>query len=216
MKLKTLAAAFIVTTSFASAYTVSVTNQITFGDPSLVLVDNTGAPLTSGVVAVGYFASDAAVTGNSTDFTSLLTGFNSFGSSVALSGGLAPGLVDLPTPAAWTVSVPAGTAGNQVGQNVYVLIGNAATLAESTGLAVWKSTRLFATEDDLGNGGVLANLSTGQGALLLGESGGSQLVGGAINYADSIRLVTADAVPEPSTSLLAGLAGLALAFRRRR
>ena len=215
MKLKILAAVCVVTTGVASAYTVSVTNQIAFGNPSLPIVDNTGTPITAGVVAVGFFGADDDV--NSEDFAALLTSFNQYGSNVPLVQGAAPGLFDIDTPDAWKVAVPSGTTGGQVGQSVYVLIGNADSLANSTQMAVWKSSNSFATEDELGNGGVLANLSTGLGEVVLGQSGGEQSYNnGQIVYADSIKLVSAGAIPEPSTSLLAGLAGLALVARRRR
>jgi len=218
MKLKLTLLAFATTMGLASAYTITVTNQSTFGDPSLPVVDNTGAPIATGFVGVGFFASDSAVTDNARDFTALLSGFNQYGSPAGLAGaGAAPGLFDLVSPANWTVAVPFTSTAPQIGKNIYVVFGNGASLAESEQLGIWKSNNVFGKEDEAGNGGTFADIATGQGALLLGLSGGAQSFGGgAINYSDSIRLVAADGIPEPSTGLLAGLAGLALVARRRR
>ncbi len=217
MKLKLTILGFIASVGMASAYTLTVTNQSTFGNPSLPIVDNTGTPLSSGSIGVGFFANDALVTGNALDFGALLGGFNRYGTDATFVPGAAPGLFDLVNPANWTTSVPSTSTAAQIGNAVYVIFGNAATLAASDQLAVWKSNNVFGKEDDAGNGGTSADIATGAGSLLLGQDGGAQsYAGGAISYAGSIQLVAADAVPEPSTSLLAGLAGLALAFRRRR
>ena len=69
-----------------------------------------------------------------------------------------------------------------------------------------------------GPGTVAADLATGAGAVLLGNSGPVTVTAGAgsIDYASSIGLVSEVAIPEPSTSLLAALAGLGLVARRRR
>jgi len=216
MKLKLTLLTFAATVGMASAYNITATNQSTFGDPSLPIVDNTGAPIASGTIAVGFFASDSSVTDNALDFGTLLSGFNQYGSPTGLAdAGAAPGLFDLVSPGNWNVSVPFNSVAPQIGNNIYVVFGNGASLAESSLLAVWKSNSIFGKEDEAGNGGAAADIATGQGSLLLGLNGGAQsFAGGAINYSDSIRLV--EAIPEPSTSLLAGLAGLALVVRRRR
>lgn len=221
MKLKLTLLALMSSVGLVSAYTVTVTNQSTFGDPALPLTDNTNTPLASGTVAVGYFGSDADVTGNSLDFTALLSGFTEYGAPTSVAGkGATTGLLDLVTPANWTVAVPSDSTDGQIGQNVYVVFGNGDTLASSYLLAVWKSGSVFGKEDDAGNGGVAADLALGKGDLLLGDiNGPTDITAGAntITYANRIGLVGANVViPEPSTSLLAGLAGLALAFRRRR
>jgi len=217
MKLTLTLLALTSSVGLVSAYTVTVTNQSSFGDPALPLTDNTGALLASGTVSVGYFGSDAAVTNNSMDFAALLSGFTEYGTSTSLAGkGATDGLLDLVTPDNWTVAVPSDSADGQIGKNVYVVFGNGDTLSSSDLLAVWKSGSVFGKEDDAGNGGVAADLATGKGDLLLGTNGAVDITVGAntISYANSIGLK--DAVPEPSTSLLAGLAGLALAIRRRR
>jgi hypothetical protein len=218
MKLTLTLLALTSSVGLVSAYTVTVTNQSTFGDPALPLTDNTNTPLASGTVAVGYFGSDADVIDNSLDFAALLSGFTEYGTSTSIAGkGATTGLLDLVTPANWTVAVPSNSTDGQIGQNVYVVFGNGDTLSSSDLLAVWKSGSVFGKEDDAGNGGVAADLAFGKGDLLLGTiNGPTDITAGAntITYANRIGLV--GAIPEPSTSLLAGLAGLALAIRRRR
>lgn len=219
MKLKLTLLCLVSSIGMASAYTVTVTNQSNFGTPDLPILDNVGNPITGGSVAVGYFGSDDDISTNSTEFTTLLSLFNEYGMTTSVTPGAAAGLVNNVTPADWTVGVPSGTTGDQVGQSVYVVFGNGDSLANSDSLAIWKSTSIFGTEDDAGNGGVAASLDSNLGTLLLGTSAGPTDLtagGGTISYADGIQLVSANAIPEPSTSLLAGLAGLALATRRRR
>jgi len=213
MKIKTTAVVIVSSMGFASGYTVSVTNETQFSAPSLPIVDNTGSPLASGTFAVGFFGSDAAVTGNADDFAVLLGGFTEYGTSVAATSNLAPGLFTVNAPPEWTVSVPSGTTGGQVGSSVYVIFGEGSSLAVSNTLAVWKSDSVFGTEDDSGQGTVAVDLATGLGTLLLGDDTGPTDIG--VVYDSNITLVE-ERVPEPSTSLLAGLAGLGLAFRRRR
>lgn len=217
MKLKTIAAVCIFAPNLASAFTISITNQATIGDPSLPILDNTGAPLTSGSVGVGFFADDASVTDNSLDFGTLLTNFFQFGTTEELVQGAAPGLISLTNPAAFDVVVPIGSTGGQIGESVFVVFGNSSTLANSDQLAVFRSDSIFGTDDAAGQGGVTVVLGSNVGTLLLGDNTGPTIVSndlGSITFADNIQLVSA--VPEPSSSLLAGLAGLALLARRRR
>lgn len=223
MKLKTIIAISTLAPSLASAFTVSIANQLAFGDPSLPILDNTGAPLTSGSFGVGAFSDNAAITGNSQDFTALLAGFTQFGSTTPLVEGAAPGLVNLNTPEELDVVVPFGTTGGLIGQDVFVVIGNGDTLEGSDQLAIFRSSNAqFGTDDAAGQGGVIVDLSSDTGDLLLGDNTGpTDVSAGAasITFTDNIQLVAAgagDVVPEPSTSLLAGLAALGLVARRRR
>ncbi len=217
MSFKTLLKTALVLPLSCGAYTVSVTNQISPGNPSLPILDNAGNPLSTGSIGVGFFSSDNDVTTNANDFGVLLGLFQEYGTTTSLIQGNAPGLVNNVTPAAWNVVVPPGTTGGQVGQNVYVIIGNGGTLGSSSELAVWRSNNIFETDDDLGNGGVVADISTGLGDLLLGESETPAVLtagGNSVTFAEGIRLVSS--IPEPSTGLLALFAGLGLVGRRRR
>ncbi len=216
MKITTTLFAFAAGTMISSAYTLTVTNQGAFGDPDLPIVDNAGAPLSSGSISVGFFGDDGDISGNAMDFAALITSFTVYGTESALAAGAAPGLTDMVTPANWSVAVPSDSVADQIGKNVYVIFGNAGTIGGSNQLAIWKSDSVFGTEDDAGNGGTAVSLETGKGSLLLGRDTGATLIAGAVTFSNTIGLVTADAVPEPSTSLLAALAGLALAVRRRR
>lgn len=219
MKVKIIFGLIGLLPSIGSSFTVSVNNQAVFSDPSLPLVDNAGNLLSGGVLGVGFFASDADVTNNATDFTALLNTFQEYGTSVGFTSGAADGLLNVDTPANWNIPVPPGSTDPQVGQNVYVVIGNGTSLSSSTELAVWRSDQIFGTDDALGNGGLTVEFETGEGDLLLGTANGTTQVTsgvGSITYSDGIRLTTASAIPEPSSAFLMGLAALGFAGRRRR
>ena len=220
MKLTILALASSV--SIASAYTLTVSNFGHSGaDPDLPITDNLNMPLASGTVAVGFFASDEAVTGNRLDFSALLSGFTEYGTSSAfepLSG--ISGLLNLVTPDNWAVTVAPEDDSPRIGGNIYVIIGNGDDLSSSDLLAVWKSDSLWGTDDAAGNGGAAVGLAAGSGTLLIGDDNiagqETDVIVGANTFTFANRIGLVEAVPEPSTSLLAGLAGLGLAFRRRR
>jgi len=106
-----------------------------------------------------------------------------------------------------------GTLGNAVGQEAYILVGNASTLAASTAFALYDTKTLFAAPDALGNGSqsfnatVAANWVIGTQTAVKTQPG----IPGAA-YTNGIALVS---VPEASTALL-GLLGVAGLVRRRR
>lgn len=220
MKLTLPLLGFIGLTGIASAFTVTVTNQTNVSPPDLPIFDNAGNPLASGSVGVGFFGSSTDVTGNSTDFAALLGTFQQFGTTAAFTQGFVPGLVNNVAPPEFDVPIAFGSTADPVGQNIFVVFGNAATLAASNELAVWQGNVLFGTDDAAGNGGAAVSLETGLGTLLLGNSTGPVELGEAnvVSFEDGIQLVTIDnaVVPEPSTGILAALAGLALVARRRR
>jgi len=203
-------------------YTITVTNQSTFGDPALPLVDNTCRPLDRGTVSVGYFDSDDAIYSNLLDFAALLSVFHEYGTSTSIAGkGATTGLLDLVNPDNWTTSVPPTSTGGQIGQNIYVVFGEGDSLANSDSLAIFKSNAVFGKEDKDGNGGAAVDLALGKGDLLFGfDSGPINITAGqnTIRYSNGIKLQTHwnDCVPEPSTNVLTVLSGLVLVIRRRR
>ena len=221
MKFKLITAAALVSATGLSfgAFTATVTSYVNAVDPDLAVVDNSGALIGNGlgVVGVGYFASfnDAAISGT-TDFSALTADFVTFAGTTTAFGTNADsyaGMVNLTANG----TIPNGTIGAQTG-NMYVLFGNGATFGASTQLAVWKSNTLFGTENEVGLGAKTALLQTGQGSILLGLNGGALAGanwGGDLGpYTNSIKLV--QEVPEPTSSLLFGVAGLALLIRRKR
>jgi len=209
---------FIGTIIPAFAYTLSVTNQNVFGDPALPLYDMADNPLTSGSFAVGFFEDDNDVFTNAADLDALFSSFTEYGTTTPFIFSVVPAIVDVVEPSNWDVFVPFGSTDPQVGQNIYVLIGNMETIPTSTEIAVWKSDEIFGTSDEIGNGGAVVILETGEGELLIGNDTGTNVVSNelaSISYSNNITLVN-PAIPEPSSSFLASLAGLIFTSHRRR
>lgn len=208
-------AALLAAAAVSYGYTTSTGNLIVGSPSETPVVDNTGAPIPigAGSVAVGYFnlLDDAAI-GSTTDFGALLTDFVQFGQATATgfqNGFNAPGFFSHSTDA----PIPNG-GNNFTGNNVYTVIGNGATLAGSSQLAVWKGNAVFTQENAVGLGSVNSNVTPGAGSLIFGTSGGAKNVGVGPTFSDSIQLSAP--IPEPSSALLFGLGGFALLLRRKR
>ena len=206
----------IATTAVSYGYTTATDNLLTADPSETPVLDNTGSAIAlgAGSVAVGYFGSftDGEVTGAS-DFAALLADFQQFGTSSA-SGFQnlfnAAGFFSLSTDA----SIPEG--GNAfTGTNVYTVIGDAATLAGSSFLALWKGSTVFGEENGIGQGSVSSSVTPGSGSLLLGSDGGATSVLGT-TFTNSIQLAAAAAVPEPSSMFLLGLGAIGFMARRKR
>ena len=109
-----------------------------------------------------------------------------------------------------------------VGSAIFVVFGNGDTLADSTAFAIVDAGALIGTDAAApapeSSADVVINdafLTTDN--LIVGDLVTDVDLGLPINFNEGIQLVGAgDAVPEPSTSLLAGLAALGLVARRRR
>lgn len=213
MKTLTLLALMAAAANLSHGYTTQVFNINTLGPTELPFVDATGVPIPfgTGSVAAGYFGSLEDADLELTDFSLLLADFEQFGgdeSELAFSSGTPlDGLFSLQFDA------PIPFPGNQfTGNSVYVVIGEGATLGESSGLAVYKTTAQFGTENGVGLG--IVNGFIGGGDLLVGDFGdGISLA--IFDFDNTIKLASGP-IPEPSVGLLAGLAGLGLLTRRRR
>jgi len=181
----------------ANAATISVTNLD--GSNFSGIVNSSGAVVTSGVVAIGTFNLEPTSAGG------VLGSFIQAGNTLSLGpNSFFQGNVN-------TGTLVSGD--SFVGKNVYVVIGNGVTLANSTEILVWKATantagNLFVADNPVGGPDTLTVVAN-KGTLSVGNSstfdfgGGAQLV---------FQLV---AVPEPSVALLGALGGLALLRRRR-
>jgi hypothetical protein len=198
--------------SAANAYTVAFTN-IGAADPTAVpILDNTGTPIAfgGGYVSAGTFSAVPSTVEDIKTFTAFGAGGTAFANDFS-----APGFFN----AARTAPIPEGTTTAPVGEDVYVVIGNGSTLADSDQFAVFNPGLVFGTENSVGAGGVDAFLNSDtltQDSLVFGTLVTDIDTGLGVTFTEGIELSDGTFVPEPSTSLLAALAGLALAARRRR
>lgn len=103
-----------------------------------------------------------------------------------------------------------------VGSTVYAVVGNGTTLANSTGLAVWKATsndagNTFTADNPVGGPDLVTILDT-KGDLIVGSLLPTYDAGFGIGQRPAFQLA---AIPEPSTLLLSALGILALLRRKR-
>lgn len=199
--------------SGASAYTVSFLNVASADNTAVPVVDNTGAPIAlgSGYVAAGTFT---AVPGSVDDVRSLFTAFGdgntAFSNSIGV-GGFFDGNRSAP--------IPAGTTDVPVGASVFLVIGDGSDLASSTDFAVFDPGLVFGTENAVGAGAldiIIDSDALTADSLVYGTIATNVDLGIGVTFDEGIQLGEGAVIPEPSTSLLAALAGLALAARRRR
>jgi hypothetical protein len=186
----------------ASAASHSITN---LSNPTFTaILDTSGTAITSGVVVLGSYTSEPVSANN------ILTNFIQAGTgSIGFFGSGAPGY--------FTGNINSNNLGvgePLVGMTVYALIGNGATIATSTQVAVWKSIT-----NPSGNIFVADNPTGGPSDVAVFASTGSLIIGnvqanfdGGLGPQNAFRL---EAIPEPSTLLLASLGVLGLLRRRR-
>lgn len=198
--------------SGASAYTVSFLNIAAADNTAVPVLDNTGAAigLGSGFVAAGTFASVPGSIDEVRSFTPFGDGNSAFQNSVG-----AAGFFDNSRSA----PIPQGTVDAPVGASVYLVMGDGADLASSTDFAVFDPGLVFGTENAVGAGAldIVINSDTlTADSLVYGTIVPNIDTGLGLVFDEAIQLGEGAVIPEPSTSLLAALAGLALAARRRR
>ena len=201
MKLKnTIVALVIAGFTAANAATITVTN-LSAGTFAAV-ADAGGNLLTSGIVTIGTYSSEP------TGIDDVLDNYTPFAQSIGFFGAGAPGYFtgDI------NQNIPLGS--SLVGQNVYVVIGNGASLGASDNFLVWK-----ATANDAGNTYTADNPVGGPGTVTVLGDKGTPLVGDFGTVYDSPlgsqAGYTMAGVPEPSIALLGALGVLGLIRRRR-
>lgn len=199
----------------AVQYSLKATN-VSDGASDQVVVDNTGAVISGGATAsLGYFktiADPGAVSASTLagDFQALAT------SDFSENGGTVNGLFDIITSISNAESNTDVTDGN--GKILFLFIGNATTLGTSgyiglvnVGVAVPDVTVPASSYD------TTLDYSAGKfadgGSILLGNITADSVSWGPGNSTGTFELV---AVPEPSSTVLLGLGGVAFFLRRRR
>lgn len=198
--------------SGASAYTVSFLNVNSADSTAVPILDNTGAPIAlgSGFVSAGTFATVPGSIDEVRSFTPFGDGNTAFSNSIGV-GGFFDGNRSAP--------IPAGTTDAPVNQSVYLVIGDGADLASSTDFAVFDPGLVFGTENAVGAGAldiIIDSDSLTADSLVYGTIVNNVDTGIGVIFTEGIQIGQGVVIPEPSTSLLAALAGLALVARRRR
>ena len=220
-KLNLFLFALLCTSTGLEAGVLSMTNQIAGSAGDTAIVDTSNIVLVTGIAASGYFTSgydvdaglaNAISTGN---FTTFLSNYNTLVSDqIGASGGSGfagyyYGAVDYGTP----LTNP------YVGAALYTILGNGATLAASLQLGILRSSDIVNSDTPtpdsnsvlLGRNG---NTSLGNVTILMGSIGTNVMAnsGGGLASTASFKL---QAIPEPSTLLLASLGVFGLLRRRR-
>ncbi len=211
--------AVLASLSSASAYTVSFINVTSTNEFSVPVVDNAGNPIgvDSGFVSAGTFSVAPVFTGAPTDIQVIQSTFSSFGDGGSSFSNLPS--IDGFFDGSRSAPIPFESTDPPVGESVFVVIGNGDSLSSSTEFAVFDPGMVFGTDTAVGSGALDVDVnSTTLTAdnLIFGnilENQTLEQTGGLV-FEETIQLT--GAIPEPSTGLLAALAGLALAARRRR
>lgn len=198
-----LAASLAIGLTSAHAATINFGNfDFAFGSGNeLLVVDNSGAPITEGFIALYQFAEAP------TDASAI--GADGLLSSVAIGPANAPGGIGF-------INTPLTVAndGALTGVPLFVVIGNGADAASSDQFGVLATGLSFSKADNPpppdSQFYTASAADVRLGEVSTADVDGSGLGGGAFN-AQVLKLT-----PEPSSTMLFGLAGLALLIRRKR
>lgn len=199
--------------SSVNAASVLITN-VTYDGSTNAIVSSGGIALENVYVGVGYFSGlddsqlqnldaisfDLVTSGAAFEALAESSSWWSFGAGALEGNAQAPILEGSPF----------------IGESIYSIIGNAATLAESTELLIFKHPGTFQEDSPFFNSSATIDLSSGNGTLLWGSSTAysGDYFGEGVQAAYS-TVGASSMVPEPSRMLFlfAGLVGL---FMRRR
>lgn len=207
MKLKHIALSLAMVGT-VSAGSVTVTN-VAAGSSQMVL-DNAGAPVVGGFVGFGTITDPAADFG-SLDGAGLSALFTPFASGATEDP---PGNALLDLRMAFTVVGSADFNTSPLGgTTLYLVLGNGADLASSTQAGIMSLGSFPAAEPTPVNPVIMSQANA---TVLFGDYSGTASNGGGVTAGDRPAFALAPLVPEPSSSLLFGIAGLALVIRRKR
>ena len=204
MKLKHIAVSLaLIGTAFGGS--VTVTNNT--GASSQSVLDNAGNPVDGGYAAIGTVTEAALATLSSG--SDLAAAFDIFGSSASI--GSTSGLIALNGVYNVQVSGDFNTDA-RAGAPIYLVLGNAADLASSTEAAILQVGNFPASEPAVS----VINVDD-SASLIWGDYTRTASPGTSFGQPIAPRPALAlQPVPEPSSSLLIGLAGLTLLIRRKR
>ena len=207
MKLKHVVAAVLAAMS-ASAFGASITVTNTNGPVATrSIVDNAGNAIDGGYAAIGSISYEAglgvAVSGS--DIDALFTLFD--GAEGPLNSAPFAGTFSVQSAGGVLLNTPNDFSGSPI----YLVLGNGSSLSDSTEAAVLKVGTFGNSEPTLST--TIINENT---EVLLGSFDATFNPSGLPPAANNPALRTAVLIPEPSSSLLIGLAGLTLLVRRKR
>jgi hypothetical protein len=198
----------------ANAGVVTGTNIIDGTGGDIIITDNTGSAIAvgGGFVSLGYFSIDDAVVTAGANAAGMVSTLGSFQSIVSGS---------FEDEGMYFKSFDYGKGGLDAQNNktLYSVMGNGADIGSSDQFVLYK-------HDDVINAdgaapGVDDNaMNVNDGSLLFGTVGGAKTVNATnllanSNYTSSSSFAM-ELVPEPSSTALLGLGGVALLLRRRR
>jgi len=205
-----IAATAALITCNAGAYTVSLQNFVGADATAVPIIDNAGNAIASGggFIAAGTYATAPT---NAVEALELF----SFG-VVSNQLGAAFGGLDGFFTNSFVAPIPEGNTDPPVGERLYVVWANQPALNSATEVAVFDTGLVFGTENAVGQGGldvIITDAVLTPANLLVGSIATDLDLGVGVTFSEGIQLAP---IPEPSTSLLAALAGLGLVARRRR
>lgn len=186
----------------AQAATVTVGNLP--GNVPVPISGTDGSLLGSGSVAIGVFSGDVGALAGAGDIAGLKAAFTQFGNSVSMGFNGLAGLYQN------TVSATVGGSAFS-GANVYTVIGDGGSIADSNGLLVFDHGFTFVDEPGATPDAIIRT----DGNLLLGSAKQGSVGGTAFDGFMLAGEAGGGVIPEPSSALL-GLIGLSALFFRRR
>ena len=206
MKLKHVVSIIALTSVSAFGASVTVTNNAGPVNTQSV-VDNTGDAVDGGFAAIGSISDVSGLNGNTTTLTS-----GALEAVFTVYDGATGAITAAPFAGTYSISNNGsditGTA--WAGAPIYLVLGNGGDLASSTQAAVLRVGNFPGSEPAVQTVNV-----NNTAEVLLGNFETFTLQPGPIPTQNA-ALALVPLVPEPSSSLLIGLAGLSLLIRRRR
>lgn len=193
-----------------AALSIKTLNVVGFDSTTSAIVDNTGnvIPQDTGIVAIGTFGDltdveiQALSNGSSIESSFAAVGFT----DMNLGDGLWEDIINNPNDTSAFV-----------GQSIFTVVGNGSTLASSDQFLIYRHSSVNGTGDFNQDPNTNGDAFVAEG----GASTGSLVVGGHGTFehdfgAGDVAAFNLVPVPEPSSTALLGLGGLALILRRRR